>query len=336
MTPQTLARVVRGETVESIHSGHLVIWDGASRIFTLGDPDFFTFFRSSAKPFQAIPVITSGAADRFGFTGEELALACASHSGEAMHVNGVAKMLDKIGLGVNDLRCGAHLPFYEKEAERMMRADEYPTQLHNNCSGKHTAMLAACLAKGYDISNYEDPLHPLQQDIIDVTAKFTGIDRHEIKLGIDGCAAPNFAVPLSAMATSFYNMISPPDAFDHPLRDAAASLVNAMKDHPQLVGGSERLDTMLMKAAKGAIISKVGADGVWLCGVLPSEKYPRGLSIALKVEDGDDKRGRPVAAVTILRELGILTKDELSEVSPMQLTNRRGDVVGKVISDIKI
>ena len=143
MGAEILANVIRGETVESIHRGHLIVIDGdGETIASLGDPSTVTFFRSSSKAFQAIPFITSGAADAFGFTEQEIALAVASHSGERIHVAIAAGMLAKIGLSESDLRCGAHLPFNEAEAERMMRAGETPTQLHNNCSGKHAAMLA--------------------------------------------------------------------------------------------------------------------------------------------------------------------------------------------------
>src|SRR4029453_827264 len=146
------------------------------------------------------------------------------------------------------------------------------------------------------------------------------------------CAAPNFALPLSAMAKSFMNLISPPESFPANVRDASGRIVSAMMNFPELIGGVERLDTMLMQAAEGKIISKVGADGVWLCAVLPSEKWPSGLAIALKVEDGDDKRARPVIAVELLKRFGILSVDDLPELSPMTVKNRRGDVIGRVES----
>ena len=143
MPPKVLAKVTRGETVESAHRGHLIVIDGdGNTVVSIGDPKAVTFFRSAAKPFQAIPCITSGAADAFNFSEEEIALACASHSGESRHVRIAGLMLERIGLNEAHLHCGSHLPFYEKEAERMLRVGEYATQLHNNCSGKHAAMLA--------------------------------------------------------------------------------------------------------------------------------------------------------------------------------------------------
>ena len=336
MSAQLLAQVIRGVTVESIHCGHLCIIDGeGSQIASLGDPTTVTYFRSAAKAFQAIPFITSGAADAYSFTEDEIALACASHSGEEIHIEIVARMLSKIGLSESDLRCGAHLPFNETESERMLRAGEAPTQLHNNCSGKHAAMLAFAKHIGADIATYLSPDNRIQKRILKCVSDFTEMPEGEIALGIDGCAAPNFALPVTAMAKSFMNLISPAN-FPEPTQAACKRIVNAMMNHPELIGGSERLDTMLMQAAPGKIISKVGADGVWLCGVLPCEKYPTGLGIALKIADGDDHRARPVVAVEILRQLGILSNNDLSELSPMPIKNRRGDIVGKVEPSVQI
>lgn len=333
MPPKVLAKVIRGDTVESAHRGHLVIIDGDGNIVSaIGDPKAMTFFRSAAKPFQAIPCITSGAADEFHFSEEEIALACASHSGESRHVRIAGLMLERIGLTEAHLHCGPHLPFYEKEAERMLRAGEYATQLHNNCSGKHAAMLAFAKHIEGDINTYELLENPVQQKVLETISQFSETPVNKIKIGIDGCVAPNFALPLHAMATAFMNLMRPAK-FDQKTQAAAERIVSAFVKFPELIGGSERLDTMLMQAAEGKIISKVGADGVWLCGALPSEKYPTGLAIALKIEDGDDKRARPVVAVEVLRQLGILSADDLADVSPMPIKNRRGDVVGRVISE---
>ncbi len=331
MAPALLANVIRGETVESVHRGHLIVIDGSGEtVVSRGAPNTVTFFRSACKAFQALPFITSGAADALGYSEEEIALACSSHSGEARHVRVAQLMLERAGLSEAYLRCGTHLPFNEKEAERMQRAGEYPTQLHNNCSGKHAAMLGFAKHIGADLATYDLPENPVQVAILEAISLFTEVPLKKIAIGIDGCAAPNFALPLSSMAKSFLNLISPPESFPRDVREACGRIVAAMTNFPELIGGNERLDTMLMLAAPGKIISKVGADGVWLCGVLPSEKYPKGLAIAMKIEDGDDKRARPVVAVEILKQLGILTPDDLPELSPMPIKNRRGDVVGRV------
>ncbi len=336
MNSEILANVVRGETVESLHRGHLIVLDGNGRtVFSLGDPSTVTYFRSSAKAFQAIPFITSGAADAFGFSDEEIALSVASHSGERRHVSIASGMLAKIGLTESDLRCGAHLPFDEAESHRMIAAGEKPTQLHNNCSGKHTAMLAFAKHIGADITSYDAPDSRIQQRILRCVSDFTEIPAGEIAIGIDGCAAPNFALPVAAMAKSFVNLLAP-NKFPEPTQKACSRIVSAMLKYPELIGGSTRLDTMLMRSAPGKFISKVGADGVWLCGVLPCERWPTGLGIALKIEDGDDYLSRPVVTVKVLRQLGILGSNDLPELSPMPIKNRRGNAVGQIESVVKL
>ncbi len=336
MPSEILANVIRGETIESIHRGHIYVVDGeGNTVASVGEPSTVTYFRSAAKPFQALPVITSGAADAFGFTEDEIAMSIASHSGEKMHVQRVAAMLAKTGFTDSDLHCGVHAPFYGKEAERMLREGEPPTQLHNNCSGKHASMLALAKHIKADIPTYESSENRVQKRILRCISDFTGVPENDIAIGIDGCAAPNFAVSVAAMAKSFANLVFPLNF--HPTVQAATKrIVETMMRYPELIGGTERLDTMLMKAAPGKIVSKVGADGVWLCAVLPSEKYPSGLGIALKVEDGDDHRGRPVIATEILRQLDILVEGDLPELSPMPIKNRRGDVVGAVESRFSV
>lgn len=336
MNSEVLANVIRGETIESIHRGHIYVVDGeGNTVASIGDPSTITYFRSAAKPFQALPVITSGAADAFGFTEDEIAMSIASHSAEAIHVQRVAAMLAKTGFTESDLHCGVHAPFYGKEAERMLREGETPTQLHNNCSGKHAAMLALSKHIEADIPTYESFENRVQKRILRCISDFTGVPENDIAIGTDGCAAPNFAVSVAAMAKSFANLVFPLNF--HPTVQAATKrIVEAMMRYPDLIGGTERLDTMLMKAAPGKIVSKVGADGVWLCGVLPSDKYPSGLGIALKVEDGDDHRGRPVIAVEILRKLAVLNELALPDLSPMPIKNRRGETVGKIEAEIRI
>lgn len=334
MPAEIIANVIRGKTVESVHYGHLSIVDGNGRdVVSLGDPSTVTYFRSACKAFQLIPCITCGAADAFGFDDREIALAAASHSGEPMHVEVAASMLAKAGLDESDLRCGSHYPFNSAASEAMMRRCERPRQLHNNCSGKHAAMLAFAKHLGADLESYLSPEHRIQKRILRCIADFTEVHENEIATGIDGCAAPNFALPMRSMAKSFINLISPAK-FPEPTQQACRRIVAAMLAYPELIGGSERLDTILMQAAPGKLISKVGADGVWLCGVLPCERYPTGLGIALKVADGDDHRARPVAALEILRKLGILAGLGLTEVSPMPVKNRRGDIVGRVEASI--
>ena len=329
MESAILAQVIRGATVESIHRGHLIVVDGdGETLYSLGNPETVTFWRSSAKAFQAIPFLISGAADAFGYTEKEIALACGSHSGERMHTEAAAEMLAKIGLNESDLRCGAHLPFDEKRAEEMLKSGEKPTQLHNNCSGKHAAMLAYCKFHNADITTYEQLEHPLQKAILETIARFTDVPAAAIKIGVDGCAAPNFAVPVSAMAKAFARLIAPPN-FDEAAKTACRRIVAAMLEYPEMIGGTRRLDTMLMREGAGRLISKIGAEGVYSAAVLPCEKYPQGLGIALKIEDGDDQRARAVVLIELLRQLGIFSAETLKEYSPLPIKNRRGDWVGE-------
>lgn len=340
MESEILAEAIRGETVESIHRGHLIITNGAGEIVAqIGDPETVTFWRSSAKPFQTLPFLLSGAAERFEFAEKEIALACGSHSGEDFHVATAKEMLEKADFTEADLRCGAHVPFDEKTAERMIRADEKPTQLHNNCSGKHAAMLALAKHIGSDVKTYEHLENPVQQKILETISLFTGIPENEIKIGVDGCALPNFALPLSAMTRAFAKLINPPKSFDDRLLNACWQIVSAMMNFPEMIGGSRRLDTIIMQSAPGKIISKVGAEGVYLAAVLPNEQWETGLAIAFKIEDGDDQRARAVVAIELLRQLGILDRnndENLREYSPIILKNRRGDVVGKIVPDFDL
>jgi L-asparaginase II len=336
MQSEILAQVIRGETVESVHRGHLVILDGdGNTVAALGNPEIVTFIRSSAKPFQIFPFLSSGAAERFGFSENEIALACGSHSGEEIHVRIARNMLEKAGFSESDLRCGAHAPFNEKRSEEMIRTGEKPTQLHNNCSGKHAAMLAYAKHIAADTKTYEAPENPVQRAILEVFSVFTETPESEIKTGVDGCAAPNFAISLRAMAKGFVKLVSPPEIFDENLKRACRQIVSAMINYPELIGGSERLDTLMMCAAHGKFISKIGAEGVWLCGILPSERWKKGLGIALKIEDGDDKRARAVVSIEILRKLEIFDAETLYEFSPMLIKNRREDAVGRVEANLK-
>jgi L-asparaginase II len=327
MKSEILAKVFRGETVESIHRGHLLIIDSAGQeIANFGDVETLAFIRSSAKPFQVLPFLLSGGAEHFGFGEKEIALACASHSGEEIHTTLATEMLEKIGLSESDLRCGTHLPFNEKRAEEMLREGEKPTQLHNNCSGKHSAMLGFAKFIGADLKTYDLIENPIQQAILEMIARFTETPATEIPVAVDGCCAPNFALSVRAMARGFLKLVLPPE----DLKNACEKIVSAMMKHPELVGGTDRLDTLLMNAARGKFISKIGAEGVWLCAVLPSEKFPNGLGIGMKIEDGDDRRARAVVSIEVLRQLGFFEENTLKNYSPLPIKNRRGETVGKV------
>ncbi|MCU0237907.1 MAG: asparaginase [Pyrinomonadaceae bacterium] len=332
---EILAKVIRGETVESIYRGSILIIDGeGNEKFRLGDTEMVTFFRSSAKPLQVIPFLLSGGAEIYSFTDKEIAIACGSHSGEQMHVETSAKILQKCGLEEKDLRCGSHLPFDEKASHTIIRNAETPNQLHNNCSGKHSTMLAFAKFINSELNTYTDFNHPIQLKILEIIKKFCEYD--DVKLAIDGCAAPNFALPISAMAKSYAKLIFPPTDFDDDLREACRRVVTSILNYPEMVGGTDRLDTVIMQKIKGRIICKIGAEGLWLAGILPCDEYKKGLSIAVKIESGEDYRARPVVAVEILRQLGIVENTEFTHLSPLPIKNRLGDKVGEIIPTFKI
>ncbi len=336
----SLVQVIRGPLTESRHRGHVVAVDGKGQmVASLGTPDTITYLRSSAKPFQAIPLITSGAADHFGFTEKEIALACASHSGEPIHTELALSMLKKIGLEPNALKCGTHEPFSAEETRRLRERAEAPNVLQNNCSGKHAGMLALALHLGAPIESYDHLGNPVQIAIRESVARFSGWAISDLAVGVDGCGVPVFGMTVRAMALMYARLIGPQE-FDDSIRRACQRIISAMINHPEVVGGTtDRLDTEMMRAARGRLISKVGAEGVYTVGVVPCDDWPTGLGLALKIEDGDDHRARPTVVIEALRQLGVLSREELDAVARFArfpIKNRRGDIVGEVRPDFEL
>ena len=332
---EPLVEVKRGSITESRHRGHVVAVEPDGNIVaSLGAPHNVTFLRSSAKPFQALPLVVSGAAERFGFTDREVALACGSHNGELIHTELAASMLRKIGVGPEALKCGAHEPYGAEAAAELRSRGEQPNVLHNNCSGKHAGMLAVAVHLGAPTDNYDSPENPVQKAIADTVAKFSDIAVIDMAVGVDGCGAPIFGITVKAMALAYARLVSPPANFDKTTRDSCERIVKVMSAYPELIGGtSERLDTEVMRAAPGRLISKVGAEGVYTAGIRPCEEWPKGLGLALKIEDGDDKRARPTVVVESLRQLGVLRDESLEAVSKyafFPVRNRPGDLVGEI------
>jgi L-asparaginase II len=330
----SLVEVWRGPIVESRHNGHLIAVDGNGKtLAALGTPDTVTYIRSSGKPFQAIPLVASGAADRFGFTEKEIAIACGSHSGEEIHVETVRSMLGKIGLDEGALKCGIHEPFSAEVVRALAKSQQQPSVLQNNCSGKHAGMLALARHVGAPTETYDEATHPVQKLIAETVSKFSNVPAEEIATGVDGCAVPVFGISVRAMALMYARLVQPPADLEPEVRDACRRIVDAMIDFPEMVGGSkDRLDTELIRAGKGRLISKIGAEGVYTVGVLPCAEWPNGFGFALKIEDGDDRRARPPAVIEALRQFGILQESELTALSsyaPTAITNRRGERVGE-------
>ena len=332
---EPLVEVRRGAITESRHRGHIAVVSGNGLLAAYaGFPDNVTFLRSSAKPFQAIPLVASGAADHFGFTEQEVALACGSHNGEPIHTELAASMLRKVGVDVSALECGVHEPYSPEAAQALRDKGEQPTALHNNCSGKHAGMLAFAKHLGAPLENYTSPEHPVQLAIARTVSQFSGIPLEDLSVGVDGCAVPVFGITIRAMALAYVRLVSPARDFERPVSDACERIVKAMTTYPELIGGTkDRLDTEIMRAAPGAIVSKVGAEGVYTAGILPCEDWPQGVGLALKIEDGDDRRARPTVVIESLRQLGALSDKALDHVSRyafFPVHNRRGDLVGEI------
>jgi len=316
-----LVRVERGGIEEAIHLGHLAVVDaGGGLQASLGDPGRVTYFRSCAKPFQAIGSLSAGIASRYELGAEHLAIMAASHNGEPRHVEIVRDLLRRAGIAESDLQCGAHWPYYEPAATAARHEMDEPLAVFNNCSGKHAGMLAAARALNAPLDTYLDPVHPVQQRIRDVIEAFTRCPPAEILYGIDGCSAPNAAVPLAAMARSFAALMT---ATDETPRTVSA----AMTQHPYLIGGTDRFDTRLMEVTRGRLLAKGGAAGAHCTA---DRRSGRGLAVKL---DSGDGTWTAVAVMAALEQLGWLDQGEragLSGFAMPTLRNHKRVAVGTV------
>ncbi len=316
-----LLQIERGEVEEGIQRGHLAAVDASGTLVaSQGDPSRLTYFRSCAKPFQAIAALRTGIVERFGLTAEHVAIMCASHSGEPRHVAVVRDLLAHAEIDESALQCGAHWPYDEAAASVVRREMTEPLAVFNNCSGKHSGMLAAARVLQAPLASYLEPSHPVQQRIPKVVDEFTGCATTDVVYGIDGCSAPNAAVPLSAMARSFAQLVTSDDG-------AAKTAVAAMTTHPFLIGGTKRFDTALMEVTGGRLLAKGGAAGAHCTADRRS-----GLGLALKLEDVD---GTWVSAAVMatLADLGWLTPAEqqaLDRFAHPSLRNHKGLEVGRV------
>jgi L-asparaginase II len=312
-----LVAVRRGPLVESVHRGRLVFCDPTGAVLdAVGDPDAYVYARSSAKPFQALPLILSGAAVTFGLSERELAVACSSHNGEEPHLAAVRSMLDKAGLTEADLQSGAHPPMYGPAADELARSGEDPGPIHGNCSGKHAGMLAVCAHEGLDTGGYRNPDHPLQRCVLDLVAEVCGLRRDEVLLAGDDCGVPAFALPLRGLATGFARLATGKGLSDEAA-GAAKRLLGAMRAHPFMVAGTGRLDTGVMQGT--AIVCKSGAEAVFAAA------SPEGWGLALKVSDGGGRAVRP-AAIAALGRRGV---EEVAEGS-FAKHDLHGGVVGEI------
>jgi len=297
MTNPILVEVMRGAVVESRHRGAVAVADAAGRtVFCLGDIAVPVFPRSAIKALQALPLVEEGAADRYGFGEEELALACASHSGEPAHVAGVESMLAKTGLAVSALRCGVHWPMAQDAAAAAARAGG-PSALHNNCSGKHAGFLCLACAMGVDTADYFRPEHPVQSHVRAVLEDLTGVTLDREVCAIDGCSVPTWAMPLGRLAHGFAKFGTGHGLAPQRAR-AAARLREACARQPWFVAGTGRFCTEIMQRFGRRVFVKTGAEGVY-CGALPEQ----GLGIAVKCDDGAGRAAQAIMAAVIARFL---------------------------------
>ena len=322
-----LCRVTRGELTESIHVAFAVAVDETRQPFySTGDPQYLTCIRSSLKPFQAAASVKAGAVDAAEFNDEELALMCASHKGEKMHVKTAQSMLTKLGLTVDDYECGSHFPSDTLTRHRMIREDKEAQPLHNNCSGKHAGMLALAKHLGQGTANYIKKDHPVQRTILEYVQDITGLET--IPTEIDGCSAPTPFMTLETIAGLFQTLA----AGNEP---ELKRVFKAMCSCPDLVGGSNHFDTNFIKALTGRGVTKVGGESVRGIALKTQDKGPVG--IALKILDGNF-RALPVATMKLLEHLELLTEEELQNLDKFRtkiLKNHNQMEIGRIEAHVE-
>jgi L-asparaginase II len=320
MSNPIIAEVTRGGIVESTHRGAFAVCDANGKVIVAsGDVSAPVFPRSAIKAFQCVPLIASGAADRFQLVDEEIALCCASHNGEPEHVRVARAILRKCDSAEDALECGAHAPLEKHANASLIRSGQEPHALHNNCSGKHAGMIALARHLDVDPANYTALDHPVQKAVASAIQDFCDADLSKAPVGIDGCSVPNWALPLSKLATGFARL---------PQQTVGQRIVKAVRAHPFMVAGTGRFDTEIMQNVPRLFI-KVGAEGVY-CGCIPHA----GLGFALKVDDGST-RGAEVAVAGMLSRLECWTDEEreaLKSMTVQPLKNWRKLHVGDVRS----
>jgi L-asparaginase II len=337
--------VTRGHIVESIHYGAAAVVDSSGRLLAwLGDPKVVTFLRSSSKPLQALPFIERGGDQTFHLTSKEVAIICASHDGTDEHVEVIKGIQAKVGVQESDLLCGSHPLSHPQTVETMRLRGEVPTPNRHNCSGKHTGMLAAARMRGLPISDYVNPEHPIQVAILETLSEMCSLPTDQIEVGIDGCSAPVFAMPLYNAALGFARLVDPRGlAVERAV--ACRRITQSMMANPFMIGGPGRFDTRLMEVCSGRIISKEGAEGYMIMGIMAGAlgADSPGIGIAFKVSDGDPyhrnqvtpgSRVRPAVSIEILRQMGYISDKELEALAPefgpvKPVTNWRKMVVGE-------
>ncbi|MFZ5986955.1 MAG: asparaginase [Bacillota bacterium] len=331
---EPLAVVTRNDYIESIHYGFVCIVDSLGKIlYSLGDFNSKVFFRSSAKPIQVLPLIQSGAADSFGFSLKDIAIACASHSGQDIHQQTVDEILERLNLAETNLHCGIMQPYNEEERKKLLSLGKSPSVFHCSCSGKHSAMLALAKFRGYSIDDYEKLTNPLQQEILKTVAEFTDEDISFIPIGTDGCGVPIYLLPIYKIALSYARLVKYSQDTESPYHQACKTVFDAMNEFPQMVAGDYEFCTELMQATKGKLIGKVGCEAVYCLGIKEGN-----LGVLIKIIDGNERAVYPVV-IQLLRELGILEENEFSKLkhwyNPI-LKNNLGEQIGEILPILSI
>jgi len=321
---------LRGDLVEAVHDVHAAVLDARGRLVArAGDPDLVTFWRSAAKPIQALPLVEDGVADRFAFTSEELALVCASHSSEPGQVARVRELLGKIGCGERDLLCGPHPPLSEQVARDYATRGVRLTAVYSNCSGKHAGMLALARHHGWPTEFYTRPDHPVQQRCLREVSRWTDVPVAAIRTATDGCGVVCFGIALRAMALAYARLAIADFGLriadwkgGGSIRNPQSAIVQSMMRHPDLIAGEGRPCTELMRAHPGRVVVKVGAEGVY-CALLPRD----GLGVAIKVADGH-ALASALALAAVLEQLGLRPRP--ASLTAWPLLNTRGEPVGEL------
>ena len=323
--------LTRGNIVETLHYGSLAVVDAHGKLLAWwGDPFAVTYLRSSAKPFQVLPFLEQGGGRFYSLSSQEIALMCASHSGTDEHMAVLRSIQARAGVQESDLRCGVHPLSHKPTIEAMRQRGEALSPNRNNCSGKHTGMLAFAGMRGLSKEGYLDPSHPVQQDILHIFAEMCSLPAGQVAVGVDGCSAPNFAVPLYHAALAYARLCDPTagEVAPHARLEACQSVTDAMLSYPEMVGGPDSFDTRLMRVLEKRLVCKGGAEGYLAMGLLPDALYTgsAALGIVLKVSDGDlaghsrpagDPLGRvrPAVALELLRQLGALSPVQLAALA---------------------
>lgn len=325
---EILLQYTRAGKVESIHRGDIAVVDTRGKVIdSVGDPERKMFWRSAAKPFQALPFVRRGGLEAYHITEKELALFVASHSGEPMHVELVKQALEKVNLDERALDCGAARPMSGKAAKALMEHGKKPEAVHNACSGKHSGMLALCQMLGIAIDGYTKPNHAVQKEMHQAVAASAMVSPDELEIGIDGCGVPVFYLPLKNMSLAYARLAKPEDGAWGDSEAAIRRIRDAMIAYPEIVAGTGRIDTVVANVTKGRVIAKVGAESVYCLASVAD-----GVGVTFKIEDGGYRAINPTV-IGVLKRLDLISQDEyaqLSEKFPPILKNHRGDVIGTI------